>query len=101
MARITQRLGWTTSRTPEKIERDLLARIPRNVWIDVNHVFVPFGRAICTTGVPRCFACPLVDVCPFPNKQLVPPKNAEALLASAQAQQERIQHLKDELVASL
>lgn len=94
VARIAQRLGWTMSRTPVHIEQDLLKKIPRHLWSDINHTFVSFGRAICTVGAPRCFACPLVDICPFADKQLTTPPNADAIMAAARAKEELIERLK-------
>ncbi|MCR4312366.1 MAG: endonuclease III [Candidatus Uhrbacteria bacterium] len=99
--RITQRLGWTEATTPEKIEKQLRERVPKSLWADLNHVFVPFGRAVCTLGKPRCWSCPLVDVCAFANKNLERPPNAEAILAAAREQQENIERLKQNLAKTL
>lgn len=66
--RITHRLGWAKGKTPEEVERELRKNVPENLWGEMNRVFVQFGRAICTPGRPRCFACPVRDLCPFRPK---------------------------------
>ena len=62
--RIAKRLGWAKGRTPEVVEQELRAFLPRDAWGEVNRVFVPFGRAICKSGVPRCEQCPAAAICP-------------------------------------
>ncbi|MDO8593968.1 MAG: endonuclease III [bacterium] len=41
---ISQKLGWTTSKTPEKIEVDLKNLFPQNFWNRVNSGCVRFGK---------------------------------------------------------
>ncbi len=67
--RITHRLGWTTGKTPEKVEQDLRRLVPERLWIDINHTMVQFGRDICTGGKkPKCWMCPVAKWCAYPNK---------------------------------
>lgn len=98
--RIVSRLGWATTTDPKKTEQVLLAKIPKRLWADVNHSFVPFGRAVCAP-TPRCWSCPIADVCAFGGKILEAPKNASAILAAAKAQQDNIENLKHDLAQSL
>lgn len=77
--RVTNRLGWVKTSTPEKTEHALLKRIPRAWYKKVNQVFVKHGRYICIPGKPRCWACPVRDLCAFKGKQLTPPKNADEI----------------------
>lgn len=98
--RIVSRLGWATTTDPKKTEQVLLAKIPKRLWADVNHSFVPFGRAVCAP-TPRCWSCPVADVCAFGGKILDAPNNASVILAAAKAQQDNIENLKNELARSL
>lgn len=62
--RISRLLGLTRQATPEKIELDLIARLPREAWIDYAHMVIGHGRAVCKARRPLCAACNLNDVCP-------------------------------------
>ncbi len=62
--RISNRLGWVRTRTPEQTERALQGVLPRQWWIQVNELLVRFGQAICTPLAPRCSTCPLRRTCP-------------------------------------
>lgn len=63
-ARVSQRLGLTKEKDPEKIEAVLCALFPREEWIRMGHRFVLHGRYVCTARAPRCRECPLNEVCP-------------------------------------
>ena len=65
--RLTQRLGFTKNNDPDKIERDLAKVWPRESWTDFSHGLVFHGRAVCHARGPKCSACVLVDLCPFPD----------------------------------
>ncbi|MDD5555724.1 MAG: endonuclease III [bacterium] len=62
--RVSQRLGLSGHEDPEKIERDLLAIVPRRDWLDFNYMLVNHGRAVCRARNPRCADCPLRRLCP-------------------------------------
>ena len=68
VARISKRLGFTESKDPVKIERDLMKIIPKKAWSDFSLHLVYFGREFCTARKPRCAACPLAHLCPWPDK---------------------------------
>ena len=63
--RISQRLGLTDNEDPEKIEQDLLKKIPKKYWNLMNHLFVDHGRATCTSRNPKCDSCCVKAWCPF------------------------------------
>jgi endonuclease-3 len=65
MHRITNRLGWVHTRTPDQTERALEKIIPRDLWTGVNRLFLQHGRAICTPGVPICSECPVRAWCAY------------------------------------
>lgn len=71
--RVARRLGWVKGNTPEKVEAELKAQIPKPLWREVNRVLIPFGRDICKPGVPHCWRCPLVSICAYRPKT-APPK---------------------------
>jgi len=55
--RISNRMGWVTTRTPEETEQALMAILPRRYWIGINELLVRYGQAICTPLSPRCSTC--------------------------------------------
>jgi endonuclease-3 len=64
VARLAGRLAWSRQKTPEKIERDLMALFPREAWIRLSHVLIHHGRGLCQARKPRCAACPVRAGCP-------------------------------------
>ncbi len=62
--RLSRRLGLTRHDDPVKIERDLLALVPRKDWLDFNFLLVEHGRAVCQARKPRCGECFLRELCP-------------------------------------
>jgi len=62
--RLSQRLGLSREGDPNKIERDLLAIVPRPDWLDFNSLLVDHGRAVCQARKPRCPECFLRRLCP-------------------------------------
>jgi endonuclease III len=91
--RVTNRLGWVNTKSPQKTEQDLLKLIPDKYKTTVNRVFVRFGRYICI-GKPRCWACPIADQCPFKQKNLERPKNADEILSKISLRETRIEEMK-------
>ncbi len=61
--RISRRLGLTTEEDPEKIEYDLMRRLPKDHWILWNMQIITFGRTICMARSPHCEECFLRDLC--------------------------------------
>ncbi|MBI2263585.1 MAG: endonuclease III [Armatimonadetes bacterium] len=70
VARVSQRLELTKNSQPEKIEGALMALIPQEEWIFFGHALILHGRRVCTARNPRCPACALNDLCPYPRKQM-------------------------------
>ena len=62
--RISHLLGWTKNSQQEKIERDLMALLPREDWLNVSNLFVHHGRAVCIARRPLCSRCPVEKLCP-------------------------------------
>ena len=61
--RVTNRLGWVRTKTPEETERRLREIVPRRLWLIVNEVFVAHGKAVCRPVGPRCGKCPVRRRC--------------------------------------
>ena len=62
--RLSGRLGLTQHDDPVKIERDLMALIPRDGWISISHRLILHGRRVCHARKPDCARCTLADLCP-------------------------------------
>jgi endonuclease-3 len=62
--RVSQRLGFTNEKDPDKIERDLMGIVPRDRWFDFTYVLIDHGRAVCKAPTPRCEICPVNHLCP-------------------------------------
>jgi endonuclease-3 len=65
MHRITNRLGWVRTKTPDQTEKALEKIIPKDLWTGVNRLFLQHGRAICTPGIPHCSVCPIRTWCDY------------------------------------
>lgn len=64
VSRLSQRLGLTKEKTPEKIERDLQELVPKKNWVMFSHWLIFHGRQICNARKPKCTECVLADQCP-------------------------------------
>ena len=62
--RVSQRLGFTEQKDPDKIERDLMAIVPRKKWFSFTYVLIDHGREVCKAPTPRCEVCAVNDLCP-------------------------------------
>ncbi len=62
--RLSQRLGLTTEKEPERIEVDLLELVPRKDWIDFSHLLILHGRRTCKARKPACESCAVARICP-------------------------------------
>jgi endonuclease-3 len=62
--RLANRLGYSESGDPVKIEQDLMALIPRDRWFDFTYVLIDHGRAVCRSRRPACAECPVEELCP-------------------------------------
>ena len=61
--RISNRLGFVDTETPERTEWALRAKLPRRHWIGLNDLLVAFGQTICQPVSPRCSVCPIRRGC--------------------------------------
>jgi len=91
--RVTNRLGWVKTKTPEKTEQALLKIIPEKLQPTVNRVFVKHGRYVCISK-PRCWMCPVRDLCAFNNKNLDEPKNAKEIKEDIARREKELEKLR-------
>lgn len=63
--RLTNRIGLTKYKEPEKIEYDLSKIVPDDYKIRFCHQLVYHGRAICNARSPKCEKCPVKHLCKF------------------------------------
>jgi len=62
--RISNRLGWVKTRTPEETEQALYRVVPKRWWPGVNLFLVTWGQNVCRPVYPRCRACAISRLCP-------------------------------------
>lgn len=62
--RISNRLGWAATRTPEETEHALYAAMHRKWWPLANLYLVTWGQNVCRPVYPLCGSCVLADICP-------------------------------------
>ncbi len=61
--RITNRLGYLKTKTPEETEFALRKKLPGKYWIVINDYLVAYGQNICTPISPHCSRCRLAPYC--------------------------------------
>jgi endonuclease-3 len=64
VGRLARRMELTESEDPARVEQDLMATIPRPDWLDLSHIFIYHGRAVCQARKPLCHACHVARWCP-------------------------------------
>ncbi len=62
--RISNRLGWVTTTTPEETEQELYRSTNRRWWPYINLYLVTWGQHVCRPVYPRCGDCAIADSCP-------------------------------------
>lgn len=62
--RISNRLGWIGTRTPEETEHALYAASDRRWWPLINLYLVTWGQNVCRPVYPLCGDCVIADLCP-------------------------------------
>jgi endonuclease III len=61
--RVTNRWGYVDAPTPEKTMAELEGKLPREHWVEINKLLVPFGKHVCTGKRPHCSTCPVLNMC--------------------------------------
>ena len=65
--RIANRTKIAEGKTPLEVELGLQKIIPKEKWSDAHHWMIWHGRLICTSRSPKCYNCPLNEICPSAN----------------------------------
>jgi len=63
--RISNRLGLVETKTPEETEMELMEKIPRKFWLEINDTFVMYGQNICKPITPMCDVCKIKKSCKY------------------------------------
>lgn len=63
VARVSQRMGLSKKKVPEKIEQNLMELVPQSEWTFFGPAMVLHGRYTCTAKNPNCSECPFEDIC--------------------------------------
>jgi endonuclease III len=61
--RISNRLGFVRTKSPDQTELALRKKLPRRHWIELNDLLVAFGQNVCQPLSPRCSTCPVRVLC--------------------------------------
>lgn len=70
VSRLSQRLGLTENKTPEKIEKDLMKLYPDSKdWNKLSLLLIAYGRNICVSRNPKCDVCILKEICSAVRKE--------------------------------
>jgi len=68
--RISNRLGLVDTKNPEKTEQELMKKIKKKYWLDINDTFVMFGQNICKPISPMCDVCKIKKSCKYYNLKI-------------------------------
>ena len=61
--RISYRLGYVKTKTPEETEMVLRKKLPLKYWGEYNYLLVAFGQHLCVPVSPFCSTCPVAQYC--------------------------------------
>lgn len=68
--RISNRLRWVKTESPEDTQLELEKWLPRELWGEINILFVGFGQQICQPVRPKCESCMNQRICPVGRKNV-------------------------------
>ena len=61
--RVVNRWGYVHTKQPEQTLKVLETQVPREQWVNINRLLMPFGKHICTGILPHCSTCPVLTWC--------------------------------------
>lgn len=61
--RISNRLGYVSTKTPRETEAVLMEKLPRRYWIVYNDLLVAYGQNVCRPVRPKCGECAIAKYC--------------------------------------
>jgi endonuclease-3 len=62
--RVAHRLKLSAGKTPEEVEHDLMAVVPKAGLTRAHHWLILHGRYVCVARKPKCAECVVADLCP-------------------------------------
>ena len=62
--RVSHRLGLSKGKTPDKVEAELMAKVPEPYLTRAHHWLILHGRYVCVARRPKCAECLVADLCP-------------------------------------
>ena len=62
--RVSHRLKLSLAKTPDAVEAELMAIIPKSFLARAHHWLILHGRYVCIARKPKCLECPVRDLCP-------------------------------------
>jgi endonuclease-3 len=65
VVRVSQRIGLTDKKLPDKMETDLMEVTAKKNWTDFSHLIMFHGREICLSRKPRCEQCKINSLCDY------------------------------------
>lgn len=66
--RVANRTGLAVGKTPLQVEHQLMRLVPKAFLQDAHHWLILHGRYVCTARKPRCWDCPIQDLCDHGEK---------------------------------
>ena len=75
--RILNRIGLAKTKSPDKTFELLNKKVPDGVAHSLHTNLIMLGREICKSGKPACFGCPILKICKYQEKNLLPIKIKE------------------------
>ena len=76
--RVANRTGLAPGKTPLEVEAKLAKVTPQEFLLHAHHWLILHGRYLCKARAPECWRCPIVNLCRYRDKKLVPPKSTTA-----------------------
>jgi endonuclease-3 len=76
--RVSRRIGLSAGKTPDAVERDVLAQVPPEWARPAHHLLILHGRYLCKARTPECWRCPVAEWCRFKPKTPAPALTARS-----------------------
>ncbi|MBD3181030.1 endonuclease III [Candidatus Poribacteria bacterium] len=70
LVRVSERLGLTDKKTPDKMEEDLMEVVAKKNWSAFSHLIMFHGQSVCVSRKPRCEKCKISRYCDYYRKKL-------------------------------
>lgn len=63
--RVSRRIGFSTAKTVNGVEQDLMRLFPKKHWMTLHHVLILHGRYVCKAQKPQCETCTICSDCHY------------------------------------